>query len=260
MAKTSIEWAKDVWNPIIGCRKVSEGCEGCYAISIAWMRMHNPRMYEKFRGTVKKLLNGTLNWTGEINFPMDAFLIPILKRQPSIYFVNSMSDLFYEGVPDDCIEFIFEIMTQLAPWHIYQVLTKRPERMLQWASTHLGKGSLSSLKRFPKNVWVGVSTENQRTANERIPLLQKVPATVRFLSCEPLLEPIPDLPLANIDLVIVGGESGPKARPMQQEWVVDIMKQCRKARAKFFFKQWGGTRKKETGRLLFGRTWDELPL
>jgi protein gp37 len=173
---------------------------------------------------------------------------PLEWRRPQVIFVNSMSDLFHEGIPTQFIRRVFEVMCQ-ANWHQFQVLTKRAERLAR----------LAPELPWPGNVWMGVSVESARQL-VRVDLLRRVPAAVRFLSLEPLLGPLPDLDLAGIGWVIVGGESGPGARPLEEEWVVDIREQCRVAGVPFFFKQWGGFPKKAAGRLLQGRTWDEMPL
>jgi protein gp37 len=228
-----IEWTDATWNPVTGCTKVSPGCKFCYAEVMA-RRLHamgQPRYRDGFRVTLQP----------------DALEVPLRWRQPRVIFVNSMSDLFHRDVPDSYIERVFDVMVR-AEQHTFQVLTKRSERLRELAP------------RLPwaANIWMGVSVEDRARA-ARIADLQDVPAAVRFLSVEPLLEPIPDLPLAGIHWVIVGGESGRTPRPIESEWVLDIREQCERAGARFFFKQWGGTNKKATGRLLDGRTWDDRP-
>ncbi len=231
--KSPIEWTQATWNPVTGCTKVSPGCKHCYA----------ERLAKRLQAMgVKKYANGF-----KVTLHEDALEIPLRWKQPRIIFVNSMSDLFHEEVPLEFIRKVFAVMKQ-AHQHIFQVLTKRAERMAE----------LAPLLEWPPNVWMGVSVENQRYTY-RIDLLRQVPASVRFLSLEPLLGPIPDLNLDGIHWVIVGGESGPGARPMKKEWVLEIRDQCIRAGVPFFFKQWGGVHKSRNGRILEGRTWDEMP-
>lgn len=221
------------WNPVTGCTKVTQGCKHCYAERMA-KRLHamgSARYSEGFQPT--------LHW--------DLLDVPMRWKRPRVIFVNSMSDLFQEAVPLEFIQAAFETMAQ-CPQHTFQILTKRSARLCELASSLV----------WPANVWMGVSVENQKVIG-RIDDLQRVPAAVRFLSCEPLLGPLQDLPLSGIHWVIVGGESGPKARPMSARWVDDIHRQCRTADVPFFFKQWGGKRKDLTGRELNGRTYDEMP-
>ena len=231
---SSIEWTESTWNPVTGCSKISPGCKHCYAERMAarLQAMGSPRYRNGFKVTLQE----------------DLVELPLEWKQPKLIFVNSMSDLFHEDVPSDFIVKVFDTMKR-ADWHTFQVLTKRSERLL----------SLSPYLHFPKNVWVGVSVESPRYVY-RIRDLARVPAAVRFLSIEPLLAPIPRLPLGSIDWVIVGGESGPGARPMKPEWAQQIRKQCRERQVRFFFKQWGGVRKKAAGRMLNGRTYDEMPV
>lgn len=233
MATSKIEWTESTWNPLTGCTKVSQGCKNCYAERMAH-RLQAMGL-EKYRNGFKLTLHP------------EVLEDPLLWDKPQMIFVNSMSDLFHKDVPLDFIRQIFNVMTR-AHWHTFQILTKRAERLLE----------LDPLIAWPPNVWMGVSVENVDCIN-RIGFLLKTHAAVKFLSCEPLLGPLPSLPLEGIDWVIVGGESGPKARPMDPAWVRDIRDQCQVARVSFFFKQWGGTRKKKTGRSLDGRTWDDLP-
>jgi protein gp37 len=230
---TSIEWTDSTWNPVTGCSKVSQGCKNCYAERMAkrLKAMGNHRYRNGFHLTLHE----------------DLIDIPLRWRKPRLIFVNSMSDLFHEGVPFDFVERIFETMVE-ADHHIFQILTKRSLRLLE----------LSEDLPWPKNVWMGVSVENQGV-KERITHLQRVPAHVRFLSLEPLLGPLDALRLEGIHWVIVGGESGPKARPIQKKWVERIQEQCDEQQVAFFFKQWGGTRKKKTGRKLNGRTYEQVP-
>jgi protein gp37 len=235
MATTSsIEWTEMTWNPVTGCRKVSQGCKHCYAERMA-KRLHA-------MGT-DRYRNGFAPTLHE-----DLIDLPRRWKKPRVIFVNSMSDLFQEEVPDDFIRRVFDTMLD-CPQHTFQILTKRGGRLRE-----LGP----SLK-WPKNVWMGVSVENDQVI-DRIRDLASVPARVRFLSCEPLIGPLKRLPLRNIHWVIVGGESGPGARLMNPEWVESIHQQCARVGVAFFFKQWGGVRKDMTGRQLHGRTYDEMPL
>jgi protein gp37 len=237
--KSTIEWTEATWNPVTGCSKVSPGCAHCYAETFA----------ERFRGVPGHPYEQGFDlklWPGRLN-------LPLTWPKPRMIFVNSMSDLFHEDVPTQFIRAVFETMRK-AEQHTFQVLTKRPERV----------ASLSSTLDWPPNVWMGTSVENQRFAS-RVPLLRETGAAVKFLSCEPLLGPL-ELDLRAISWVIVGGESGPGARPMQAQWARDIRDQCQAAGVAFFFKQWGahneaGMRvgKGKAGRLLDGRTWGDMP-
>jgi protein gp37 len=230
---SSIEWTEMTWNPVTGCSKVSQGCKHCYAERLAFrlQAMGNERYRNGFAVTLHKdLLDAPKRW-----------------RAPRVIFVNSMSDMFHEQIPLPFIQKVFATMVD-CPQHTFQILTKRSGRLRELAPD----------LPWPENVWMGVSVEDTRVVS-RIRDLAQVPAAVRFLSCEPLIGPLPDLPLAGIHWVIVGGESGPGARPMNPEWVKQISRQCRQAEVPFFFKQWGGVRKDLTGRLLFGRTYDEMP-
>ena len=233
-ANSSIEWTGSTWNPVTGCTKISPGCKHCYAERMATRlrAMGQPNYVNGFRSTVHEhMLDVPLRW-----------------KKPQTIFVNSMSDLFHEAVPTPFIRRVFDVM-RLAHWHRFQVLTKRSERLLE----------LSPELPWPPNVWMGVSVETE-TYSSRIDHLRGTGAKVKFLSLEPLLGPLSSLDLRGIDWAIVGGESGPGARPMQAAWVVDIRDKCRKKKVPFFFKQWGGVRKKAAGRELEGRTWDEVPL
>ncbi len=236
--RSLIEWTDATWNPVRGCTKISPGCKHCYAETFA----------ERFRGTP--------DHPYEQGF--DPRLVPEKIEQPLAWkaprriFVNSMSDLFHEAVPDEYIEKIVRVMER-APWHTYQVLTKRASRM---------RNLLSNRLRFAATldyIWWGVSVENREYGLPRVHDLQATPARVRFLSVEPLLEDLGRLPLKGISWVIVGGESGRGARPMEADWVRSIRGQCTKAGVPFFFKQWGGVRKKAAGRSLDGRTWNQMP-
>jgi len=232
-ANSSIEWTESTWNPVTGCTKVSPGCKHCYAERIAERLQHmGQRNYrDGFKLTLQPhMLNLPLQW-----------------RKPQRIFVNSMSDLFQNDVPSAYILKVFDVM-RTAYWHQFQVLTKRSENLREF----------DSLIDWPANVWMGVSVEN-KDYTCRIDDLRRTHAQTKFLSIEPLLGPIDDLNLAGIDWVIVGGESGPKARPIQRKWVVNIRRQCRHAGVAFFFKQWGGVNKKKTGRKLDGRTYNEMP-
>ncbi len=232
--KSDIEWTDMTWNPVTGCTKISQGCKNCYA----------ERMSKRLRAM------GVERYRDGFNVRLHADILD----QPSKWsgsrrvFVNSMSDLFHKGVPLEFITRVFESISQ-NPNHNFQILTKRAGRLAQVAN------SLS----WPPNLWMGTSVEHERTTT-RIDQLRDVPAAVRFLSLEPLIGPLDDLVLDGIHWVIVGGESGPKARPMEHEWVESILQQCRSANIPFFFKQWGGVRKKKTGRALNGRTYDEFPV
>lgn len=240
---SSIEWTETTWNPVRGCTRVSAGCEHCYAESMAHRFSGPGRPYE---GLTRNRGNGP-RWTGQVRLVEDAVAEPLRWRRPRLVFVNSMSDLFHEGVPLDFIRRVFETM-ETASHHTFQVLTKRAERLAEVAEE----------LPWPSNVWMGVSVESSDYL-PRIDRLRTVPAAVRFLSLEPLLGPLDRLQLRGIHWVIVGGESGPGARPMRKTWVRDIRRQCRTARVPFFFKQWGGVRKGEAGRALDGRTYDEMP-
>ena len=231
---SSIEWTDATWNPVRGCTKISPGCKHCYAETFA----------ERFRGVPGHPFEQGF----DLRIVEDALELPLRWRTPRRIFVNSMSDLFHEKVPDEYIHRVFDVMHR-ASQHEFQVLTKRSERMVEVTS----KLSIST------NVWMGVSVENVDYVS-RIDDLRKVRAAVRFLSIEPLLGPIDRVPLRGIHWVIVGGESGPRARPMDPAWVRSIRDQCDKAKVPFFFKQWGGVQKKRHGRLLDDRTWDEMPL
>jgi protein gp37 len=232
-ANSKIEWTECTWNPVTGCTKTSLGCLNCYAERMArrLQAMGQPNYRNGFRLTLHShMLDLPLRW-----------------RRPRMIFVNSMSDLFHKDVPLDFIEQVFDVM-QRAPQHRFQVLTKRSERLEQ----------LSPKLPWPDNVWMGVTVESH-DYQFRIGHLKETNAAVKFLSLEPLLSPIPDVDLAGIDWVIAGGESGPGARPMQREWVIDIRDQCVTGKVPFFFKQWGGVNKKANGRSLEGEQWNQTP-
>ena len=233
MAKSSIEWTESTWNPLTGCTKVSDGCKNCYA--------------ERMARRLKAM--GADNYKNGFKLTLHPHVLerPLTWKSPQMIFVNSMSDLFHWEVPVPFILQVFDVMRR-AHWHTFQVLTKRSKRLPQ----------LDPQIDWPDNVWMGVSVENESVV-WRIDHLRQTNAKVKFLSFEPLLGPLPNLNLEGIDWVIVGGESGPKARPMKEEWACDLRDQCRAADVPFFFKQWGGVNKKRTGRILDGRTWDEMP-
>jgi len=231
--KSTIEWTGSTWNPVTGCVKISPGCMHCYA----------ERMAKRLQAM------GQPNYAKGFKLAMHehALELPLKWKKAETIFVNSMSDLFLKDVPAAFITRVFDIMNR-AHWHTFQVLTKRADRLLE----------LSRKLPWASNIWMGVTVENNDYAH-RIDCLRDTGAYVKFLSIEPLLGPIPNMNLGGIDWVIVGGESGPGARLMDSSWVIDIRDQCRKASVPFFFKQWGGVRKKIAGRLLEGRTWDEMP-
>ena len=232
-ANSAIEWTEMTWNPVTGCSKISQGCKHCYAERMA-TRLHamgSARYRNGFRVTLHD----------------DLIDLPRKWKKPRTVFVNSMSDLFHDEVPENFIRRVFQVMRE-CPQHTFQILTKRSERLRKIGAT----------LDWPSNVWMGVSVENTRVMH-RISDLAAVGARVRFLSCEPLIGPLEGLPLRGIQWVIVGGESGPGARQMNPEWVDSIHRQCREAQVSFFFKQWGGVRKDRTGRLLHGRLYDEMP-
>ena len=235
---TAIEWTDATWNPVTGCTKISPGCDRCYA----------ERFSERFRGTEGHPF--------EVGFDLtlrpERLDWPLGWRSPRMIFVNSMSDLFHKNIPSDHVSRVFDTMER-ANWHTFQVLTKRSSLMRDFLRRRYGK------RRGPSHMWFGVSVEDAQRKS-RIRHLQDTPAGVRFLSIEPLIGPIGKLDLDGIDWVIVGGESGPGARPMKVEWVREVRNQCSKNGVAFFFKQWGGLRPKSGGRELDGREWDELPL
>lgn len=231
--RSSIEWTDSTWNPVTGCTKVSSGCKHCYAETFA----------ERWRGTPDHPYEQGF----DLRLWPERLELPLSWKKPRTVFVNSMSDLFHEKVPLEFIQRVFNTMER-ASWHTFQILTKRSERLAELAPD----------LNWPQNVWMGVSIENEEY-QWRADHLRKVPAAVRFLSLEPLLGPISDLNLSGIHWVIVGGESGPGARPIEAEWVRDIRKTCRRDRVPFFFKQWGGVQKKKNGRVLDRKTWDGVP-
>lgn len=231
---SSIEWTEATWNPVTGCTKISAGCKFCYA----------ERMSRRLEAM------GQSNYANGFRLTLQPHMLqrPLQWKRPQMIFVNSMSDLFHHDVPLEYVQRVFTIMTQ-AHWHTFQVLTKRADRLEE----------LSPKLDWPPNVWMGVSVENSEHVY-RIDHLRRAGARTRFLSLEPLIGPVGTLDLQKIHWVIAGGESGPGARPMKKTWVLEILRQCRRASVPFFFKQWGGVNKKRTGRLLNNRTWDEMPV
>jgi len=234
MAQSSIEWTEMTWNPTTGCDKISAGCKYCYAEVMTRRLMAMG---------IDKYKNGF-----EVAVHENSLHIPYKWKKSKVVFVNSMSDLFHPEVPVAFIEKVFEVMNK-TPQHTYQVLTKRAERLYE----------LHHYLNWTPNIWMGVSVENEKVI-DRIDFLRETNALVKFLSCEPLIGPLPNMNLTNINWAIVGGESGRKARPIKEEWVLDILSQCESSNVKFFFKQWGGTNKRKAGRKLNGRTYDDMPL
>lgn len=239
--KTSIEWTEQTWNPTTGCTKISPGCKYCYAETMS-VRLQAMKVAGYENGFGLSIIPARLEQ-------------PLNRKKPTVYFVNSMSDLFHKDIPFTYLDEVFEVISQ-TQHHTYQILTKRSSIMLEYFKT----------RKVPANVWLGVTVENVDNGVPRISDLQKIAAKVRFLSCEPLLEDLGDLPLNGIHWVIVGGETGSKARPMKTEWVLSIKKQCDVYGSSFFFKQWGvwgadGVKrnKKANGRLLVGKIWNEYP-
>ncbi len=231
---SAIEWTESTWNPMTGCTKISLGCKNCYAERLAkrLQAMGQPNYKNGFHLTIHPhMLNLPLQW-----------------KKPQMIFVNSMSDIFHEDAAEDFIRKIFGVMAK-AHWHIFQVLTKRSVRLLE----------LSDDLKWESNIWMGVTVESIENTL-RIDHLRQSPAKMKFLSLEPLLGPLSELNLDGMNWVIVGGESGPRFRVMRKKWVIDIKDQCDRANIPFFFKQWGGTNKKKSGRLLEGRTWDDRPM
>jgi len=229
-----IEWTEATWNPVTGCSKISVGCANCYA----------ERMARRLRAM------GQPNYSRgfEVTLHKEILTLPLKWRKPRMIFVNSMSDLFHERVPDDFVASVFDVMNR-AYWHKFQILTKRSDRLL----------SMNELLPWADNIWLGVTVENQACAF-RADHLSKTSAAIKFLSMEPLLGAILELDLTAIGWVIVGGESGPKARPLKPEWAIGMKEKCQKLNIPFFFKQWGGINKKKGGRLLEGRLWNQMPV
>jgi len=231
--QSTIEWTGSTWNPVSGCTKISAGCLNCYAERMA--RRLKAMGQKRYRKGFKVTLHP------------EALDEPCRWKKPRIVFVNSMSDLFHDAIPDEFIQDVFKVMNDNTH-HTFQILTKRSQRLNQ----------ITPLLDWPENIWMGVTIENA-DYTFRIDHLRQTSAAIKFLSLEPLLGPIPDLELDGIDWIIVGGESGPRARPMLKEWVIDIKRKCENKNVPFFFKQWGGVNKKKAGRLLEGRTWDSYP-
>lgn len=236
MAQSKIEWTELTWNPVTGCTKISAGCKFCYAEVMT--RRLKAMGLEKYKNGFK------------VTVHEDVLGEPFTWKRPKVVFVNSMSDLFHPDVSIEFIQRVFAVMNE-NPQHVFQVLTKRADLLLAYDKR--------KLLNWTHNIWMGVSVEDERV-RDRIVALRKTRAKVKFLSLEPLIGPLPNLNLRKIDWVIVGGESGRKPRPMNPDWVLDIQEQCRLSDVAFFFKQWGGTDKKKSGRVLKGRTWDEMPL
>lgn len=234
MAQSQIEWTEMTWNPTTGCNKVSAGCKNCYAEVMT--RRLKAMGVDKYKDGFK------------IKVHQNALQIPFSWKSSKVVFVNSMSDLFHKDVPLSFIQQVFAVMND-NPQHVFQVLTKRSDVLLKY----------NKRLKWSHNIWMGVSIEDEKVVH-RIDDLRQTDARVKFLSCEPLIGPLFNMNLENIDWAIVGGESGPKARPMEEIWVWDIKQQCQEAGVAFFFKQWGGVRKSRTGRSLGGRTYDEMPI
>jgi protein gp37 len=237
-SNSKIEWTDATWNPVRGCTKISPGCKHCYAETFA----------ERFRG----VKDHPYEQGFDLRLVPEKLTEPFIWRSPKLVFVNSMSDLFQPGVPDEYVEAVTAVMAA-AKWHTFQVLTKRSERLSSMLS-----GPLHDFCEMG-HIWWGVSVEDKKYGLPRIDHLRQAPARVRFLSVEPLLEDLGEIDLTGISWVIVGGESGPGARPMKKEWVISVRDQCRESRVPFFFKQWGGVRKAKNGRALNGRTYSEYP-
>lgn len=252
MAETQIEWTDATWNPVAGCSLVSAGCTNCYAMHMA--RRLEAMGCAKYQGLTRRSGNRTV-WTGRVREDWYALKTPHAWKKPRKVFVNSMSDLFHEGVSEEFIRAVWDVMRE-TPRHTYQILTKRPERMAE---------IVPRLPRLP-NAWLGTTVEDA-AARHRMESLRTVPAAVRFISFEPLIGPVGQLDLSGIHWAIVGGESGPSARPIREEWITSIYRQCREENVAFFFKQWGTwgrdnkrRSKKANGREYRGRMWDEKPI
>ncbi len=233
MSKSKIEWTGSTWNPVTGCTKISEGCDNCYA----------ERMAKRLKAMCQRnYVNGF-----EVACHPHMLAAPLKWKKPNMVFVNSMGDLFHEEVPLDFIKQVFGVMN-IADQHLYQVLTKRAKRLLE----------LSKMIKWDNHIWMGVTVES-KPFKFRIDYLRKTPTKIKFLSLEPLLGPLGELDLSGIGWVIVGGESGPRARTMDADWAREVRDQCIEQNVPFFFKQWGGVQKKKNGRILDGVTWDEMP-
>jgi protein gp37 len=253
MAESQIEWTDATWNPVAGCTILSAGCSNCYAMEMA--RRLDAMGVEKYQGLVRRSGQRTI-WNGLVRADRSALAIPLSWKKPKKIFVNSMSDLFHEGVSDQFILEVWEVMRR-TPHHSYQILTKRPERMAALVR--------SKIEIILPNVWLGTSIENEQTS-ARVEALRAVPAVIRFISFEPLIAPVGKIDLADIHWAIVGGESGKGARPIREEWIDEIYEQCIAYGTTFFFKQWGAwgednkrRSKKANGRIYRGRTWDDMP-
>lgn len=231
--KSPIEWTESTWNPVTGCKKISPGCKNCYA--------------ERLSKRLKAMGQANYRNGFKLTLQPQMLQLPLRWKKPQTIFVNSMSDLFHTEVPLEYIQQVFDVMNR-AHWHRFQVLTKRADRLEE----------INSELKWSSNIWMGVSVENQKYVH-RIDHLRRTEAKIKFLSLEPLIGPLRNMDLTDIDWAIVGGESGYGFRPVKEEWVLDIRKQCEDFGVPFFFKQWGGFNKKKTGRLLEGRTWDEMP-
>ena len=234
---SKIEWTETTWNPVTGCTKITRGCDNCYA----------ERFAERFRGTPGHPYEPGFDLT----LRPERLGQPLSWKRPRMIFVNSMSDLFHKDVPTEFIDKVFDTM-EAADWHVFQILTKRSPIMRDYLRRRYGS------RLVPRHIWCGVSVEDDKAA-ARIRHLQDAPITTRFLSIEPLLGPVGDIDIEGVSWVIVGGESGPGARPMDADWVREIRDNCLSSEVPFFFKQWGGVFKKRTGRILDGRTWDQMP-
>ncbi len=243
---SDIEWTDATWNPVSGCRVLSAGCTNCYAMRMA-ARLQ-AMDHRSYRNTTRKSGNRYV-WTGETHLLEDTLDIPLKWKKPRKVFVNSMSDLFQDNIPFEYVERVWQTMEK-ANLHTFQILTKQPERMAEFLKQRN--------KHAVKNVWLGTSVEDERVTY-RIAELKRCQAAVRFISFEPLIGPVGEINLTNIHWAIVGGESGPKSRQLDTNWVDQIFDQCEQYDVHFFFKQWGGTNKKRTGRTFKGRTWDEMP-
>lgn len=246
MAETAIEWTDATWNPVAGCTIITAGCSNCYAMRMA-ARLEAMQV-EKYYGLTRKS-GGRSVWTGVVRLDETALSAPLGWKRPRKIFVNSMSDLFHEAVPEEFIERVWRVMAR-TPQHTFQILTKRPERMAKV----LRQTKFSTLP----NVWLGTSIENDSVL-DRLDYLRAAPSKIRFVSFEPLIGSVAKAELKDIHWAIVGGESGPKARDMEPEWLDEIYELCEKSNIAFFFKQWGGRNKKATGRRYRDRTWDALP-
>jgi len=233
MAQSTIEWTQMTWNPTTGCTKLSQGCKFCYAEIMS--RRLQLMGVDKYKDNFK------------VRIHPKTLKIPYTWKKSKVVFVNSMSDLFHEKIPKSYIKKVFKVMNE-NPQHIFQVLTKRAERLF----------AIEEQLNWTSNIWMGVSVEEKKVES-RIDFLRNTQAAIKFLSLEPLIDALPNLNLHNIDWVIVGGESGHRPRKMEKDWVIDIKNQCEKSEVSFFFKQWGGTNKKKAGRMLEGQTWDEMP-